>query len=347
MTEAWGDVPIHSIATDLGHDRRFLFAGAATSDGEWLIGASQPREFSVEGKVTWGRSDAVLVRVSDGEVHRMAKLTTPLSQISFAASDGPWVVWMESDDNPYGYDWRLRLYDRDTGTSRELARAPHKHGAVLEGPWPVPWVSHDLVVWGQAIGPLTGDDPLRNAVVLEENLRTGERRTLADHAGLPAISWPWMAWGVDEGTGAHTLVTNVETGQRERLKMAFHTLVLHGISAAWNTMDYHAVCLVDDLASGTVSRPILADADTTYEWITLSDRAVGYFQQSLDPKVELGEEPTQVYDRTLQVLVDLPIRVGFSATYALGPLVVWQTPMKHWDDYPAFIRVIDTRDIAP
>lgn len=345
MADAWGDVPVHSIATDLGHDRRFSFAGAATSDGEWLIGSSQPKEFSVEGKVTWGPSDAVLVRVSDGEVRRMAKLTSPLSQLIFAASDGPWVVWMESDDNPYGYDWRLRVYDRDTGTTRELAHAPHKDGAVLEGPWPVPWVSNDLAVWGQAIGPLTGGDPLRNAVVREEDLRTGKVRTLADHAGLPAISWPWMAWGVDEGSDVYTLVTNVETGQRERLETAFHTLVLLGASAAYNTMDYHVVCLIDNLATGTTARPIVADPDITFEWITLNDRAVGFAQQSL--YTELGKEPTQVHDRQLDALVDLPMVVGFSETFAVGPLVVWQTPTKHWDDYPDFIRVVDTRDIAP
>ena len=38
--------------------------------------------------------------------------------------------------------------------------------------------------------------------------------------------------------------------------------------------------------------------------------------------------------------------VGFSQTYAVGPLVAWQTPTKHWDDYPDFIRVVDTRDIS-
>lgn len=346
MAEAWGDVPVHSIDTDLGHDRRFVFAGAATSDGEWLVGASQPNGFSVEGKVTWGRSDAVLVRVSDGEVRRMARLTTPLSQLTFAASDGPWVVWMESDDNPYGYDWRLRVYDRDAGTTRELARAPHKDGAVLEGPWPVPWVSHDLAVWGQAVGPLTGDDPLRNAVVREADLRTGEVTTLARHAGLPAISWPWMAWGVGKGTDEYTLVTNRETGQRVRLDTKYHTLVLHGASAAYNTPDYHVVCLVDDLAAGA-TRPILSDPNIYYEWLTMNDRAVGFAQQSLDPDGELGEEPTQVYDRVLDALIDLPMQVGFSDTFAVGPLVVWQTPTKHWDDYPDLIRVVHTRDIAP
>ena len=65
------------------------------------------------------------------------------------------------------------------------------------------------------------------------------------------------------------------------------------------------------------------------------------------PHGKLGKEPTQVYDRQLDVLVDLPMVVGFSATYAVGPLVVWATPTKHWDDPPDFIQVVDTRDITP
>lgn len=346
MAEAWGDVAIHSIPTDLGHGRRFVFAGAATSDGEWLIGASQPKEFAVEGKVTWGRSDAVLIRVSDGKVRRMAKLTMPLSQLVFAASDGPWVVWMESDDNPYGYNWRLRVYDRETRTTRELAHALHKDGAVLKGPWPVPWVSHDLAVWGQAIGPLTGADPLKNAVVQEEDLRTGEAQTLADHAGLPAISWPWVAWGALNDTGAQTIFTNRETGQQQRLETAYHTLVLYGASAAYNTPDYHVVCLIDDLATSATPRIIMADPNIDFEWLTLNGRAVGFAQRSLDPDLGLGQGPTQVYDRQLEALVDLPMIVGFSDTYAVGPLVVWATPTRHWDDYPDFLQVVDTRDIA-
>ena len=344
MADAWGDVPVQSIATDLGDDRRFSFAGAATSDGEWLIGASVPKAFDVEGKVTWGRSDAVLVRVSDGAVHPMAKLTTPVSQMLFAASDGPWVVWMEADDSPYFYDWRLRLYDQDTGRVRELAHARHKGDGVLEGPWPVPWVSDDIALWGQAIGPLAGDDALRNAVVREADLRTGDVTTLADHAGLPVISGPWMAWGMQSGTDSYTLATNRETGQQERLELQFHTLALHGASAAYNTMDYHVVCMIDDLGTGATARPIVADPNTTYEWITINDRAVGFAQQSLIG--EPGHEPTQVYDRRLDALVDLPMVVGFSQTFAVGPLVVWRTPTERWDDPPDFIRVVDIRDIG-
>ena len=114
------------LQLDLGNDRHFLFAGAATSDGDWLIGASQPKEFRVEVPVTWGRSDAVLVRVSDGSVREMAKLTSPMSQLLFAASDGPWVVWMEASDEPNFSDWRIRDYNLDTGATTELAHALHK-----------------------------------------------------------------------------------------------------------------------------------------------------------------------------------------------------------------------------
>ena len=67
---------------------------------------------------------------------------------------------------------------------------------MLEGPWPVPSVSDDLVVWGQVVGgPNTGPDRYRDAVVREADLRTGVVTTIAQHAGWPAISGPWKAWG--------------------------------------------------------------------------------------------------------------------------------------------------------
>lgn len=345
MAQAWGDVPVRSIDTDLGHDRRFVFSGAATSDGEWLVGTSQPKGFDVEGKATWGPGDAVLIRVSDGTVRRMAKLTTPRTQIDAVATDGRWVVWSEHDDHPHTYGWRLRVYDRDAGTTREVARARLRAGDIVDAA-PGAAVGGDRLVWARAAVADIGAHRLRHAVVREEDLRTGTVSTLARQAAWPEVSWPWIAWTAAEGGHEHTVVTNVETGQREDFATTLHFLALQGASAAWSTSEYHVVCLVDDLAMGAVARRILSDPDATYEWITLNDRAVGFYQQSLDPDGELGKEPTQVYDRVLNTLVDLPMVVGFSQTYAVGPLVVWQTPTKHWDDYPDLIQVVDTRDIA-
>ena len=49
-------------------------------------------------------------------------------------------------------------------------------------------------------------------------------------------------------------------------------------------MDYHVLCLVDDLATGTVARPIVADTDNTFEWMTLNDRAVGFCPAAARPR---------------------------------------------------------------
>jgi hypothetical protein len=48
MQEAWGDVPVQTVRTNLGHGRRFLFEGAATSDGSWLIGTARPKSRTAE-----------------------------------------------------------------------------------------------------------------------------------------------------------------------------------------------------------------------------------------------------------------------------------------------------------
>jgi hypothetical protein len=344
MSEAWGNVPVHSIPNSLGTDRVLLIDYAATSDGNWLVGVSQPRNFGSEaGSPEY--SDAVLVRVSNGEVRTMAKLATPSSQVFFAASDGPWVVWTETDGEPNFYDWRLRVYNLETGTTRELARATHKNGAVLEGPWPVPYVSHDVAVWGQTVGPLEGPDQLKNAVSLGADLRTGKVTTLADHSGLPSISWPWISWQVNDATDHYTRFENLETGEQRRLEGLTLTLAIDGNSAAYNTRALNPVCLIEDLATNGSSRIVANEPDGLYEWITLNDRVVAYFQHS--EATSFFDLPTQVYDRLLKSLVDLPMSVSHthSGTRALGPLVVWSTPLDSDDSGPALYQVVDTRDI--
>ncbi len=338
MAEAWGDVPIRSMPIDRSGDYELSFMHAATSDGEWLIDENQPRDFGS------GPSWAVLVRVSDGSVRVMAKLATLRSQILFAASDGPWVVWSEADDEPYFYNWRLMVYNRDTGVAHELARAPHKNGAVLEGPWPVPYVSHDLAVWGQAIGPLIGDDPLKHAVAREADLGTGKLTTLADHAGLPAVSWPWISWEVAEANGTgHIQLTNLESGQQETVDVLSPTFAMQSGVAAYNTLDYQTLCLIHDLAVPGDVRVIMSDPRADIEFMTLNDRIVAFRNQP-----DLGESatlPTQVYDRELNALVDLPMTAGFSETVAAGPLVTWYDHVPNYDP-PRFLQVVDTRDIT-
>lgn len=322
-----------------------MFAGAATPDGRWLIGTSQPKEFDIEGPVTWDPGDVVLVRVSDGAVRTIARLTSPRMQVGSVATDGRWVVWNEDDYGAFAHASRVRLHDRETGTTRDLTREVSKTGARLLD---ATLAGDGHLVWAEAPGSSSGQAAPLDAVVRVEDLHTGEVTTLAEQAEYPVASWPWVAWGSTgrrDGDPVLVIVANVATGQQVHLDMSYPTLVLHGASAVYGTFEHHIVCLVDDLAAGTAARPILADPDTDIEWMTVNDRAVGFAQQSLNS--ELGKDPTQVYDRRLDALIDLPMIVGFSATYAVGPLVVWMTPTKHWDDPPDLIRVVDTRDIAP
>ena len=346
MQEAWGDVPVQTVRTDLGHGRRFLFEGAATSDGRWLIGTARPKR-SDGGAVAATPNDLVMVRVSDGAVRTIARLTTPTTSLDSIVSDGRWVVWAESGDDVLADGVRMRVYDRDTRTVRDLARSLHHPGGRLVGRLSL---DGDRLVWGQQTGaPHNGPDRNADAVVREMDLSTGTVTTLAEGAGFPVMAGPWLGWGstawMDEESLAFT-ITNRETGQQVHLDVPYPSFLLHGASAVFSTgaTGIDIVCLIDDLAATGPARPILADPDHHYEWLTVSDRVIGFSEQSLGGRA-LGEDPTQVYDRDLEALVDLPMIVGFSQTWAAGPLVVWATPTKHWDDVPDVIRVVDTRDI--
>lgn len=343
MAEAWGDVPVLSVPTDMGHGRHFVFGGAATPDGTWLIGTSQPDGFDIEGPVTWEPGDVVLVRVADGAVRTLARLTSPRMQIGSVATDGRWVIWREDDHGPSAHPSRVRLHDRETGETRDLTREARRAGASLLD---ATLAGDGHLVWAAAPGSSPGGIEPHAAIVQMEDLDTGEVTTLAERADHPVGSWPWIAWaltGRTDGDPVLVTVANVETGHRVPLDMTYPTLALDGASAVFGTMEHHMVCLVDDLAATVAARPILADPDVDHEWLSINDRAVGLAQRSL--LRELGKEPTQVYDRRLDALVDLPMIVGSSATFAVGPLVVWMTPTERWDDPPDVIRVVDIRDI--
>lgn len=215
---------------------------------------------------------------------------------------------------------------------------------MLEGPTPIPSVSNDHVVWGQADGPLTGSDRTANAVVRDADLRTGKVRDLARHAGMPFLAWPWICWGVSDGEVQDVLITNQESGQQVRLTALPPTFAIHGNSAAYNSSDYQAAYLINDLGRGTAGQRIVGGTqDDDIEWVSLNDRVVAFTEQSAIE--EFWRLPTRVYDRVLGALVDLPMIMGHSATYAAGPLVVWQTPTETVYGVPGLLQVVDTREI--
>jgi hypothetical protein len=241
---------------------------------------------------------------------------------------------------PRFYDWRLMAFDLQTGRIRELARATTSNGAAVPGPYPVPSVSHGLVVWGQAIAPV-GSAPadLANAVVREADLATGKISTLATSAGMPAIAWPWLAWGVSSGDTGSMRVTNLETHQVVRIDQSPPTFALSSASAAYNDPDSMSVFLIDDIATQTPARRIATGVDVAdhLEWITLNARIVAWAQSTA----------TRVYDRIERRLVDLPMTWGRSAVYVCGPLVVWEDfdPGASGQDNPTHLMIVSSASL--
>jgi len=324
---AWGPVAISRLPIAIGSDRHFVFENAGTSDGKWLIGVSQPNAFPS----TKDPSQAVLYDVGNGTLRQMAELASPVSQVLWASADDRWVVWSEASDQPLFYDWRLRAYDLQTGSIREIARATTAGGSAVQGPYPQPSVSHGLVVWGQAIGTGFGQGVTANAVVKEANLAAGTVTTLATSAGMPVVSWPWIAWGVlSAETTGYMSVSNLETKQVIRIDQTPPTFALDGKSAAFNDPDSVSVSLVDDISKPEAAYLVARGADDAdhLEWVTLNARVVAWAQTSA----------TQVYDRAERRLVALPLSQGRSAVTVCGPLVVWEEtdpgspPDRGWAD---------------
>ena len=335
----WGQVDAVRLPIPLGGGRHFVFANAATPDGRYLIGTRQPDDFQPAGG--HGKAgEAVLYGMPGGEVVAMATLSAPNSQVMSASADDRWVAWIEADDQPYFFNWRLRAYDRSTGRVRELARAELDAGQPLKGPLSFVAVSHGIAMWGQGLGgPATPGD-MGHAVVRRAALESGAVSTVASSAGWPALSWPWAAWVVFDGDSAHVEVQNLETGASSRLEVRPSLLALDGDSLVYGDSDSAGIWLVDKVGDTGLGRLIARGPDKTaaLEWPTLNPRVVAWAQNGT----------SIVYDRLLDRLVGLPVQNGWSSSTASGPLLVWEemrpgAPVdQRWSDW---VVAADTRSL--
>lgn len=317
LADAWGNVAIHRLPTAIDSQHVFVFENAATPDGAWLLGAVEPRNFIDN---TTERSVVALYNVATRQLVRIHPLLSPQSQIISASVDDSWVVWSEADDQPNFFDWTMFAYNRRTGAVRQLAQAVTDGGNPVPGPAPMPTVDQGRVVWGQAIGTVS-QATIDNAVVRMEDLTTGQVTTLATAAGSPAYQWPWVIWGqVTGGSGGFENLKNVQTGQETRLHVQAASLALSGKSLAYNDSGSLSGYLIDDFTSDPTQTKLLlafrADSGRHVEFLTMSDRLVAWRE---DGGVE-------VWDRTQQAFVQLPISNGASDSWVQGHLLVWFDP---------------------
>jgi hypothetical protein len=314
LQNAWGKVAIHTLPSALADNRVFVFENAATPDGQWLIGANEPRDFI---KNTKRLSYAVLYNIATRKMVTIRALLHPKSQIIAASADDHWVVWSEADDQPNFFNWVLFAYDRQSGVTRQLAQAALVNGRPPSGPSPQPIVDHGRVIWGQALGPVS-PNTLSNAVAQMADLTTGQVTTLATKAGNPHLAWPWVSWNqITSGSNGLVVLKNLETGQSAQLLAQPSGFALVGTSLAYD--DVTSVYLVDNFPQnanhGRTLATALNEADHL-QFVTLNDRLVAWSQDSV----------TQVYDRAEQRLVVLPVTDGQSDSWVGGRTLVWLQP---------------------
>lgn len=68
MSAAWGQVTVHRLPSAMGNNQVFVFENAATPDGQWLVGALEPRDFITN---TTRPSFAVLYNISTRQIVTM------------------------------------------------------------------------------------------------------------------------------------------------------------------------------------------------------------------------------------------------------------------------------------
>lgn len=327
MRDAWGSVRVHAIATAMPNNYVFVSDLAATSDGQYLIGSLEPRDFSDN---TTRPSYLVLDNIATGALTTIRQLPNPQDQILAVGSDGDWIVWSEAADQPNFFDWTLFAYNRRSGMSTQLAAAIHQNGQAIAGPYPTPSVSHDKVIWAEATGPITTDN-YDNAVVQLTDLPTRQTTTVAPRASAPSMSWPWAAWAQESsGSNGYVALKNLATGQTLQLPQQPVTVTLSGTSAAYD--DVHSVNLLDDFTRDTAHPLLLVQvSDPNHlQFVTLNDRIVAF----------QSDTTAWVYDRLERRLVVLPVAAQEITAFVSGRLLVW------WGQAPAgqepTLQVVDT-----
>jgi hypothetical protein len=320
LAAAWGATPIQRLPTQLDEGHRFVFGDAVTPDGKWLVGSIEPRLIFA---ATDEEPVIALYNTETREILRLHTTRTPRSQLLGAATDRDWVVWSEATDVLRNADWTMYAYNVTTKQMTQLAQADRLNGEAIAGTMPSPAMDHGLIVWAQEVANSSTDRP--RSVIRSLDIATGATTALG--VGIdPSISWPWVAWRDESGrdtvrsdvpVASDTL--NIQNVQTQEI------LHMHG-SAESLTLDGHtlAVCqtrsldVVIDFTRGlNASTTILnVSAPNHLQDVTMNARLIGWTQVG----------PAEVWDRSLRVFVELPIRNGQSATWVHGNTLVWLDP---------------------
>ncbi len=341
MQTAWGAVTVHQLPSAMGNNQVFVFENAATPDGQWLVGALEPRNFLTN---TSQPSYLVLYNISSHQVQTLHALLTPQSQILSVSADDHWIVWSEASDQPNFFDWTLFAYNRQTGQVKQLAQAAQANGQAIPGPYPMPGVDQDTVLWNQVIGPISST-MLENAVVKVENLATGSVTTLATKAGPPlGLSWPWAMWSQGTpGVDAAVLFQNLNTNQRITFSGTVGFIALSGTSVAYTTSTNKSLFLLEDITRSASNATLITQVgDANYlQFIAMNNRLIGWTAYSMTP---------QVWDRAQHRLVNLPITNPESepGTWVGGHLLVWadsESPTQQDQDMKDGLTPTPTYDI--
>jgi hypothetical protein len=327
LRDAWGNIGIRKLPLAINGGQQFIFENAVTPNGQWLVGVSQPADFV---KNTSQPSYLVLYGVATGQLVTVRQLLHQQSQVIGASADDRWVVWSEAADQPNFFDWTLFAYDRQTHVVRQIAQAVRGENGPVHGPVPYPVVDHGRLLWGQAIGEV-GSDTLQNAVVMMEDLNTGEKTTLATKAGSPNVNWPWASWDqqTTESDG-NVVLHNLASGQQVTLAAKPATVAIAGTSIAYD--DQYSIHLIDDFTHAPINPQLITGATTGdyAEFTSLNDRLIAWISTS----------SSLVYDRVEHRLVELPPSSGVTPGVirrVVGRLLVWIDENS--------LYVIDTRTL--
>lgn len=317
-TILWPKMQVRRFSTTVNDNQDILFQGSGTPDGRYLI-------VKIQGRYdpNYGPSfpeQVALYNPASGAFRVIFSAKDAKHGVTGMVADNHWVIWYERGLPELSNDpsWTLYAYHLDTGTMQTIEHNPGY------GVYPSPAIDQGKLIWDNTTGAVTLDRATFEIRLLD--LATGATRVLAQRAGNPVISWPWVGWG--QVTNADPkqfqgdeLFMNLLTGESVTVPVMAVEMVLVGTSLVLtdNTDNNTFFTYIPDIHHPSLANQDVFPTRFTVTNLSFNGRYIGW--NSLGTR-----DLPAVYDVQQRRIIQLPVQYrpnGTEYTFVTPTYIVW------------------------
>ncbi len=318
-TTLWPHLQVRRISDTINANEHIIFQGNGTPDGRFLLTKVQTRYLPGYGPDI--PEQVALYDTTSGALRVIASAHDNQHGVTGFVADNHWVAWYERGLPGISADqsWTLYVYSLDTGTIQQIAH--NSEGGV----YPTPQIDQGKLVWDEVTGGQVTLDRA-NFVIRYRDLATGATQILAQRAGNPVISWPWVGWSQvtstdNNGVQGVEQFKNLETGEQATIQVMAYDKVLVGTSLVYmdNNDGSETFIYVPDIRHPDAGVQTYQPSINTSNGLTFNGRYIGWNSLA-------DHEPPAIYDVQRHQAILLPLQyrpVGTETTFVIETTLVW------------------------